>query len=414
MLVLRAMTRPVPERLPPTWAEVDLDAVRANLGLVRGLVPRGTKVLLTVKADAYGLGATVLAREALGAGVEMLGVATLHEAMELRLAGIAAPVLILSPSLEEEADDIVGHDLRATVGTIEMARALSSAAARTARIAVVHVEVDTGMGRAGVPLAAAPAFLDAVARLSGLALEGIYTHFPVSNENDVEFTRAQAERFAALVASTRAAGLAVPLAHAANSAALLNAPFAHFDMVRPGLLAYGFNPLASRAAPIPLSPAMSLKSRVLQVRDIATGDSISYGRTFVARRPSRIAVVGIGYGHGYSRLLSNRGSVLVGGARAPIVGRVTMDMTMADVTSIHSVAPGAEVVLFGRQGGAEISVDEVAALQHTVSYEVTSVIGRRVARLYLRGGAKAWLRTMVGEGAAGPPPVAADGATPPR
>lgn len=398
------ITEEVRRSLPPTWAEVDLDAVRSNLALVRSLVPPGTKVLLTVKADAYGLGAKAVARASLEAGVDMFGVATLHEGIELRQAGVAAPVLILSPSLAEEAPEIVRQGLRATVGTEEIAQALSRAARSAGRTAIAHVEVDTGMGRAGVSLPGAPAFVESLAAMPCVDLEGIYTHFPVSNENDVDFTREQVRRFTALVEALRSRGIRVPLTHAANSAALLNAPFAHFDMVRPGILAYGFRPFpgafAAGGPAVAVRPAMSLKTRVLQVRDFPAGAGISYGRTYVTDRASRIAVTGIGYGHGYSRLLSNRGSVLIRGRRAPIVGRVTMDTTMVDVTKIPDVAAGDEVVLFGRQEGAEIAVEEVAAWQETVNYEVTCVIGRRVARLYLREGSEAWLRTMVGEGAA--------------
>jgi alanine racemase len=254
------------------------------------------------------------------------------------------------------------------------------------------------MGRAGVAEGEARAFLATLAGLPAVALEGLFTHFPVSNENDLVFTQAQTERFSALVALLRAGGLAIPLTHAANSAALLNAPFAHFDMVRPGLIAYGFAPYAPLPSGVALRPAMTLKTRILQVRDFPPGESVSYGRTFFTSRPSRIAVAGIGYGHGYSRLLSNRGAALVRGRRAPVVGRVTMDVTMIDVTDVPGAAVGDEIVLFGKQGGAEIPLEELAAWQETVNYEVTSVIGRRVARLYLRGGSEAWLKTMVGEG----------------
>jgi len=387
------------------WAEVDLDAVRANLRLVRRLIPRGTKVLLTLKADAYGLGAKAVAQVAAAEAVDMLGVATLHEGIELRQAGLSTPVLILSPSLPEEAGEIIRHELRATVGTIDLARALARAAAAAGRRAIVHVEVDTGMGRAGVSVADAPEFLDALVAAGGVELEGLYTHFPVSNDGDLEFTLGQADQFAALVARLRDRGMRIPIAHAANSAALINAPSAHFDMVRPGILVYGFKPFVPMPDGVEIRPAMSLKTRVLQVRAFAPGDTVSYGRTFSAPRPSRIAVLGIGYGHGYSRLLSNRGSVIVRGRRAPIVGRVTMDMTMADVTDLPEVAAGDEVVLFGKQGDAEISLEELAAWQETINYEVTCGIGRRVARLYIRDGSGAWLRTMVGEGPPGALPA---------
>lgn len=384
------------------WAVVDLDAVRENLRAIRGWVSAPTRILLTVKADAYGLGAVAVARVAEREKVEMLGVATLDEGIELREAGVGAPILILSPTLSEESELIVNSDLRVTVGSIEVARSISRAAVAAKKSAVVHVEVDTGMGRAGISVASAREFLRRLGELPAIEVEGIYTHFPVSNENDLAFTRDQTERFAALLDELKRAGMSVPLSHAANSAALLNTPDAHLQMVRPGLLAYGFAPFDPLPPALTVRPAMEFKTRVLQVREFAPGESISYGRTYFTKRPTRIALIAIGYGDGYSWSGSNRAFVLVGGRRAPIVGRVTMDTTMIDVTDLPDICPGDEVVLFGRQGEGRIRLEELARWQGTISYEVICLLGRRVARLYREAGRETWVRTMVGDGRPSP------------
>lgn len=382
------------------WAEVDLDAIRSNLATIRRVIPAHTKILLTVKADAYGLGAVPIARAvAEEGGVAMLGVATLDEGIELRRAGIQLPILVLSPALADGAGLVERFDLTATVCDLEFARALSEAAARRNKRARVHVEVDTGMGRTGVARADAVVFVAKLRELPAIEIEGLFTHFPVSNERDDAFTRVQVEAFLGVRRELSAMGIDVPIAHAANSAAVLDAPYSHLGMVRPGLAVYGFPPYEPLPPNAPIRPAMELKTRVLQVRALEPGESVSYGRTHRIERSARIAAIGIGYGHGYSRLLSNRGGVLIRGRRWPIVGRVTMDTTMVDVTGGESVVPGDEVVLFGRQGSAELRLEEVAVWQETINYEVTCGIGRRVARVYLRGGREIWVKTMVGSGA---------------
>ena len=382
------------------WAEVDLDAIRSNLATIRRVIPADTKILLTVKADAYGLGAVPVARAAAeDNAVGMLGVATLDEGIELRRAGIDLPILVLSPVLADGASLVERFDLTATVCDLGFARALSEAADRRQRRAPVHVEVDTGMGRTGIACAEAVDFVAKLRELPGIEIKGLFTHFPVANEREDAFTRRQVDAFLAVRRELSAKGIEVPIAHAANSAAVLDAPYSHLGMVRPGLAVYGFPPYEPLPPEARIRPAMELKTRVLQVRALVPGDSVSYGRTHKIERPSRIAAIGIGYGHGYSRLLSNRGAVLIRGQRWPIVGRVTMDTTMVDVTGDESIAPGDEVVLFGRQEGAELRLEEVAVWQDTINYEVTCGIGRRVARVYRSGGREIWVKTMVGSGA---------------
>lgn len=379
-----------------TWVEVDLDRFHANLAAVRDLIGPGREVLLVAKADAYGHGAREMAAVAEAMGVTQLGVATLHEGLQLRLAGITLPIVALSPLLQAEIGDAVENGIDPTVADEGFARELSRAAVRAGRPVRYHVEIDTGMGRVGVREEEAEAFLARIAALPGLRLASVYTHFPDADAEDLAFARGQVERFAALLARLEARGLRPPRAHAANSAGTVNLPAAYFDWVRVGLVAYGVHPPHDAARPA-IAPVMSLRSRLVQVREMPAGASVSYGRTWTAKRASRIGVVPVGYGHGYSWLLSNRGQMLLAGTRVPIVGRVTMDLTMVDVTDVPDAAVGDEVVLFGEQLGAAIPVEEFAAWSETLPYEVMCTLGKRVPRLYRREGRAVRMTTLVGE-----------------
>jgi alanine racemase len=316
--------------ISPCWVEVNLDVFEQNLRAIRDALSHETRVMLVAKADAYGHGAAPMARAA-EPFVQMFGVATLHEGIELRRAGIRLPILILTPTLEPEIDEVLEHGLMPSVATRAYARKLSEAAVERGLPAGFHVEVDTGMGRAGVGEGEAESFLREVAALPGMSLEGMYTHFPESDGEHLDFSRDQVIRFLGLAERLRKSGLRLPLIHAANSAGAVRMPEARLQMIRPGILAYGLMPRAG-LEPFPgIHPVMSMKARLVQVREIGPGASVSYNRTFIAKRPSRIGVVPVGYGHGLSWLLSNNGAVLVRGKRAPIVGNVTMDITMVDV-----------------------------------------------------------------------------------
>lgn len=380
----------------PTWVEIDLDLLHANLRTIRGALGAGRKILLVVKADAYGHGAVDVAREALSADVEMLGVATLHEGIELRRAGIGAPILILSPTLTGEAGEIVEHGLRSTMSRQAMVEALASTARAQQVVAAVHIEVDTGMGRSGVSAEEALPLAQAVAATPALHLEGLYTHFPDADGSDLGFAEGQLRRFLAVRAAIEAAGITVPLIHAANSAALVRVPGAALSLVRPGMLAYGVRPPAVPSS-FAVRPVMSFRTRLLQVRELPAGHPISYGRTFVTPRAMRIGVVAVGYGHGFSRNLSNRGQMLVRGKRVPVVGRVTMDMTMVDLEGVPEAKPEDEVILFGEQGGEAIPIEEVAVLSGTIPYEIMCSIGKRVPRVFRRGAAAIKVTTLIGE-----------------
>lgn len=386
-----------------TWVEIDLDALAHNIVQVRARLVERERILLVVKADAYGHGAVEVSREAVGCGVDMLGVATLHEGIELRQAGIEAPVLILSPPMENETRDVIEYDLACSVPSLAVARALSRVCVDRGKSGSVHVEVDTGMGRSGVGLDEALPFVSAVGKLPGLALDGVFTHFPASEE-DPEFTRRQVSEFVALLQRLERKGIEVPLRHAANSGALLGVPEsldAPLNMVRPGIIVYGLKPSPRSAGDADLKPVMSFKSRIAQIRELPEGHPISYGMTYRAPRAMKMAVVPVGYGHGYSWRLSNSGEVLIRGERAPIVGRVTMDVTLVDVDAIPEATVGDEVVLFGRQGDGEITVDDVAGLVGTINYEIICGIGKRVTRVYVRSGETIGMRTLTERRAVG-------------
>lgn len=381
-----------------TWVEVDLDRFAANLRAIAGHLGPGPEIFLVVKADAYGHGAVEIAEAAEAEGVAHVGVATLHEGIQLRGAGCRLPVTVLSPLLPSEIEEAVAHALDPTVCDLDFARALSAASAAAGRPLRCHVEVDTGMGRIGVCEDEAEAFLAELVALPGLRLASLYTHFPDADAGDLAFAEGQVARFRALLARLAARGITPPRVHAANSAGTVNLPGAHLDWVRVGLVAYGVQPPNARAR-LELQPAMSFKSRLVQVRSLPAGAPVSYGRTWIAPRPSRIGVVPVGYGHGYSWLLSNRGEVLVRGARLPIVGRVTMDLTMVDVTDLPEAAVGDEVVLFGSAGpeGPSLPIEDVARWSETLPYEVMCTIGKRVTRIYVRGGRPVKLTSLVGE-----------------
>jgi alanine racemase len=364
--------------------------------------------MLVVKADAYGHGAVEVARAAVQCGVDMLGVATLHEGIELRQAGIDSDILILSPPMENETRDVVEYDLACSVPSLGIARALSRACVERNRPGSVHVEVDTGMGRSGVDVDQALPFVLAVSKLPGISLQGVFTHFPASDE-DPGFTRRQVRDFVGFLERLERKGVLVPLRHAANSGAVLSVRESlesPLNMVRPGLMVYGLWPSthsrdSQEADRLDLLPVMGFKSRIAQVRELPAGHPVSYAMTYRTPKAMRVAVVPVGYGHGYSWRLSNTGQVLVRGRRAPVIGRVTMDVTLIDVDDIDEAAVGDEVVLFGSQGDASISVDEVAELVGTINYEIICGIGKRVTRVYLRSGRAIGMRTLTERRAVG-------------
>jgi alanine racemase len=367
------------------WAEVDLTALRENLGWLRHRVGPHVKILTVVKADAYGHGLKQIAALLMQSGTDIFGVANLAEAHTIRGVGRGWPILMLGACLPDEIELAVRDEVMPTISTLQEAQAFAAAAAKLSRAVPVHVKVDTGMGRLGVPVGQARELIRQVAALPGLTLHGLYTHY-ASAEDDAPFSRQQAHRFRVLIAELEADGLRAPFIHANNSAALLHQPDTLFNLVRPGLLVYGVVPPGNRRAAIALSqhlrPALSFKCRVSLVREIPKGTPLSYGRAFVAPRRLRVATLTAGYGDGYMRAGSNRAQVLVGGRRCRVLGRITMDQTIVDVSRVADVRAGDEAVLIGRQGDEQITAGEVAAWCGTVPWEVLTNITYRVPRLY--------------------------------
>lgn len=366
----------------PTVAEIDLGAIVENLKTLRTALKPGTEVIGIVKADAYGHGIVEVSRTLASAGVGRLAVAIVEEAMALSDAGVPGRILILGAPLLEQVEEIAANDFEAMVSDLQFARLLDAVARRHGRKVCIHLKFDTGMGRLGFHPEEAVEITRQIAGYSSLRIIGAMTHFPTADvPQGREFTREQIAIMRRIRAELEAAGFHIPLWHAANSCASLTLPESHFDAIRPGLALYGG--VRRDMTPLKFRQVMSLKTRIVQIRDIPEGHSVSYGRTFMAERPTRIAVLPIGYADGLSRGHSNKGQVIIRGRRAPIAGRICMDMTLVDVTDIRTAAPGDEVVLYGRQGDEEISLRDAADSLGTIPYEVMTSIGSRVPRIYL-------------------------------
>lgn len=354
--------------------------------------------MAVVKADGYGHGAVSVARVALEAGADNLGVARLHEAVELRDAGIAAPILIFGFTAAEEIDSLQDRDLTQAVFSHESAEVLSGRAVSGGKRLRVHIKVDTGMGRLGLltdepraeeaTASAANHRFDevrAIAILPGLEVEGLFTHFATADHADKSYAERQLQRFDDLVELLKQEGIEFPVNHAANSAALLDMPDSQLDMVRPGIATYGLYPSAGvDQSRVELKPVMEWKARIIQLKEVPAGFGVSYGNTYETPRPTRLATVAVGYADGLNRGLSSRGEMLVRGQRVPIVGRICMDLTLLDVGEVPGVTEGDEVVILGRQGEEELPADEMAATLDTINYEIVSTITSRVPRIYLR------------------------------
>ncbi len=384
--------------LRPCWVEVDLDALRGNLEAIRRHLAPGVEVMAVVKADGYGHGARQVAEVALEAGARFLAVAILDEALELRASGITAPILVLGYIPPWQAEAVVRHQVTVTVYEEGMVRALDRAARRAGRRAPVHLKVDTGMGRLGVRGSAELRRLAAAIRACpGVVLEGVFTHFAAADEPDKAYTLEQVDRFRSALDNLKREGLEPVYRHAANSAGILDVPSSYFNLVRPGLILYGLYPSRHVRRLEGVRPALTWKARLAHVKVVEAGAFISYGRTYRASRSELIGTVPVGYADGYSRLLSNRGRVLLRGRSFPVVGRVCMDQLMVRLEGLEPPPePGEEVVLLGESGEARFTADDMAECVGTINYEVVCAIARRVPRLYLRKGVPVEVRTLLG------------------
>ncbi|HUV49909.1 MAG TPA: alanine racemase [Anaerolineae bacterium] len=382
---------------PIVWAEVDLKAIAHNVCELRRITSPDSRLMAVVKANAYGHGLIEVAGTALESGARSLGVARASEGIKLRKAGFDAPILVFSYTPPGLAKELVEFDLTQTVYSYKTAKALSSAANSFGKRIRVHLKVDTGMGRLGLlpdcfrtsqssrDVDNAVHEVELIARLKNLEIDGIYTHFAFSDSPDRSYTENQLAIFMRFIDQLKSAGMEFSVKHAANSAAVIDMPETHLDMVRTGISIYGLYTSESvDKSRINLKPAMELKARIIHLKKVPAGFKVSYGITYETQKPTTIATVPIGYADGFNRLLSSNGHMLVCGRKAPIVGRVCMDMTMLDVGDIPEVLLEDEVVIFGKQGDASITVDEIASSINTINYEIISTIGDRVPRIYLQ------------------------------
>ena len=369
----------------PTWVEIDLSAIRYNVGQIKKAVSsrqkRPVKIMVVVKANAYGHGLIEVARTLEGLDVHYLGVATLDEVVLLRKAGIKLPVLVLGTILPEEINYALDYDVSLTICSKQLARVLNNKARAAGKVVPVHIKIDTGMGRIGIWHEEAEEFTKTLKKMSNIHPEGIYTHF-ASAARDNLFTGYQLQAFEALLKKLAQQGIQFTYKHAANSIALVDLKKSHFNLVRPGIIVYGMYPKRSFARLLKLKPVLSLKTRIVYLKDVPPGRSISYGRTYITEKLTRIATLPIGYADGYGRILSNRASVLVKGEKARVVGKVTMDQIMVDVGHIKGVKLGDEVVLIGHQGENQMRTEEIARVSKTIPYEIVCAITNRVPRVY--------------------------------
>ncbi|MDO8886020.1 alanine racemase [Candidatus Oleimmundimicrobium sp.] len=365
----------------PVWAEIDLSAIKKNISLIKAQLKQDTLLMAVVKANGYGHGDVEVSKTALGAGANRLGVASAEEGVRLRKAEIKCPIQILSEIPPSSAKLVIENELIPTVCSKRVVDELLKEAKKLNKKVSVHVKVDTGMNRIGVFPEETLNFLNYIKTLNFIEVEGIFTHFAMAGKSP-DYTKAQFEKFTSLISNLEDNGCIIPIKHAANSAATILMPETHLDMVRVGISIYGLHPTEATKDRIALSPALRFKARVSFIKTISAGEGVSYGHSYRAKNETRIATVPLGYADGYSRLLSNKSSVLLRGDRFPVVGNICMDQFMVDVGN-HQAEVDDEVVLIGSQGEKEIMADELAKILGTINYEVVCMISGRVPRRYL-------------------------------
>lgn len=361
------------------WAEVDLSAIAHNVQVTRKVLKPGTKICAVVKADAYGHGAVPVATAALAAGVNYLAVSMTQEALELREAGIMAPILILGTMTEEHEKALVDYNITQTVYDLAVAQELSAAALQENKVAKVHLAVDTGMNRIGCRPEEAADLAEAISKLPHVELEGMFSHFASADKMDKSFAESQYRKFMEADRAIKDRGIQIPLVHIDNSAGITEMKHTECDMVRQGITLYGLWPSDDVERCLDLKPALSLKAEVVFVKDVPAGEKIGYGCTYETKAPMKVATIPLGYADGYSRALSNRGYITIRGYKAPVVGRICMDQFMVDVTNVPGVHKGDEAVIFGPGG---VSLDQLAKWVGTIPYELMCLLSTRVPRKY--------------------------------
>ncbi|MBC8180609.1 alanine racemase [candidate division KSB1 bacterium] len=366
----------------PTFAEIDLSAIAFNIkGIKKRVHP--AQVMAVVKADGYGHGAIQVARVAIENGASYLGVALVEEGIQLRQQGIQEPILVFGGAFEEQLKSFFDYNLEITVYKEDTANKLAEIAHELQKPIDVHIKVDTGMGRVGIPYEKSVSFIEFVNNLEGVSLKGLYTHFATSDEKDKQYANLQLDRFMIIISQLEKKSIHVPLKHAANSGAILDLPETYLDMVRPGVMMYGFYPSVETTESVAIKAAMTFKSRVSYIKQVPDNTSVSYGRKFITSRPTRLATLPVGYADGYNRLLSNKGIVTIRGNKFPVIGRVCMDLIVVDLGDDKTIQEGDEVILFGREEDNAFTVKEICNMLNTIPYEVTCWVSKRVPRKYL-------------------------------
>ncbi len=370
------------------WKEIKLDAVKNNVKNIRGLLKDGTRLLAVIKADAYGHGAVEVAKSLLfDGGADYFGVATYGEAEQLRRAGINTPVLILGAVFGDEYAELVKDNITLTVFDFDTAKKLSDTAKKLGKTAKIHIKIDTGMARIGfLPSEDAVEEIIKISKLDGIEIEGMFSHFAKADEADKMPTRVQFEKFMFIKNELLKRGIKIPICHICNSAGIIDFPEYHLDMVRSGIITYGYYPsdFVNKDA-LKLESAMSFKSRVVHIKTVEAGTNVSYGGTFTAKEKMKIATVSAGYADGYNRLLSNKADVIINGERCRVLGRVCMDQLMVDATHLKNINLGDEVILFGKSGNNTVTVEETAEIIGTINYEVLCSLSKRVPGVYIHG-----------------------------
>ncbi len=385
--------------LGPTWVEINLDAIVNNVKNIKKLIGEKKELMAVVKGNAYGHDILEVSSVVLNNGATRLAVARLEEGIFLRKAGITVPILILGLTLKQQAELLVSYNITPTVCEYEMIEKLSESAFKEGKIVKVHLKVDTGMGRIGIFPNHVLNFIKKLKVLKNVQIEGIFTHFSVADENDKTYTEKQFRKFMEVLTVLEKEGIRIPAKHVGNSATLLDLPHMWLDLVRPGISVYGLYPSREVQKTVKLIPAHSFKTRIVFLKELSTGESIGYGRTYTTKKKRTVvASLPVGYADGYNRLLSNQGEVLVRGRRFPVIGRVCMDQTMIDVSNLPQVEIGGEVVLWGRQGQEEITVEEIADKIGTINYEIVHMPDKkRVPKLFIKNGRPWKIKTMLGE-----------------
>ena len=359
----------------PTWAEIDTEAVVSNFNQIKNTVGPDVSILAVVKADAYGHGAVEISKTLVGAGADMLGVATVEEAMELRESGIDGKIVLLSGIQKDEAFEVVKHDLTPTCYLVETLEAISNEAVKQGKQINYHLKVDTGMTRLGIRNGELCSFFSALGSYRNLNLEGVFTHLSCADEIDNTYTEYQLHNFGKTISELAELKYSCRYKHVANSSAIQLFPASHYNLVRPGILLYGSGNLTG----MDIKTVMRLKTRIVQIKKVPGNTPVSYGGTYVTNDSSVLAVLPIGYADGYLRKLSNRARVSVNGTLCPVVGAVCMDLILIDVTGVPGVQTGTEVVLFGDD---LVTIEKVSEWAETIPYEIMSIIGKRVPRIY--------------------------------